>query len=226
MRCPDRGPGRRPRTARAVRRRRPLAAAPGGPGGVRPRPRDHRVAAAGRPRRPGGRGAVLLAARAVVRGGGHRGVVPARPGPRRPGRRSSAGGTRTDTSPLHRRIREYLVPRLHAARSRSHPRLAGPDVPAPQQPGVRALPQLGDREQRLRGPSRSGRRPAVLRRRRRSRAPSRSPSSHWLDRQPGACASTAAPVGGTGRVLERIRLPAPEPGDLEADPLVARIGST
>ena len=75
--------------APTVRRDRPQRSASPGPGGVRGRPGDHRGAVAGGARAGGRARAVLLAARAVVRGVGAGGCVPARSGPRRPGGRSS-----------------------------------------------------------------------------------------------------------------------------------------
>ena len=126
---------------------------------------------------------------------------------------------------LHRRIREYLVPRL---------RLPDPDPTR----GWRDLmflhrnnpafgPFLSSETESSVYEDRAGPAdvPAVLRMTEEIEGPeSVAVVSHWLDRQPGALRVYRHPGGREPVGFSMwIRLPALEPGDLEVDPLVARI---
>ena len=102
----------------------PSAASPAGAGGVRALARDDRGSAADGAGGRGRGGAVRVVARAVVRGGGRRRAVPARPGARRPGCAICAGAIARGYADVHRRVRRHVVAGIRAGAGREQQRAA------------------------------------------------------------------------------------------------------
>jgi hypothetical protein len=128
---------------------------------------------------------------------------------------------------LHRRIRDYLAPRLRLRLPDPDPTRAWRDLMFLHRNNPAFGPFISSETETSVYEDRAGRAdlPAVLRMTEETEGPeSVALVRHWLHRQPGALRVYRRPGGSEPVGFSMwIRVPAPEPGDLEADPLVARI---